>query len=1176
MNFLVWNCRGLGNPRTVRELRLMVKEKDPRVIFLSETKSRRTKVETVRNRLGFECSFVVDSIGRSGGLVMMWKQEVCVELHTFSNNHISLTITVEEGAIPWRVTGFYGNPVVEKRRESWELLKLLKPVNNGPWLCMGDFNEILCNEEKEGAASRPFSQMERFREALYECDLVDLGYIGAKYTWSNKREGRAFTKERLDRGFGNSSWIQPFENCYNYVLPTITSDHAPLLISCCNFEDPTTTKRKIFRYEASWGKKPDCKKIIQDAWNQGRRGTGSMDKIKASLRKQTNTIRRISDERGNMVSSKEGINSLFQEYFKDIFSTSNPSCIAEAIDNLQPIITEEMNGTLRKAFTVKEIKDAVFDINPLSAPGPDGFSAGTGFRSINDTFIVLIPKKNPIHVTEYRPISLCNVIYKVVSKVLANRLKQLLPDIISPAQSAFVPGRLISDNITVAYEAMHSMKHRMRGKKEGYMALKLDMSKAYDRIEWAFIEAVLVKIGFEKEWIMLIMQCVTTVQYSILINGSPQKVFNPSRGLRQGDPISPYLFLICTEVLGNILDKAEGKGLITGFPFAKGSLLINHLFFADDSLLFCKANVLECCRLLRLLKLYETASGQRLNLGKTTLFFSSNTLEDIKEAILHSVGLREARSYEKYLGLPSYVGKHKKATFRPILESIRSRMQNWTIKFLSQAGKEVLLKAIVQAIPTYCMSIFKLPKSILNDINRLMQQFWWALLAKQGWRILQQPNSLAARVLKAKYFHKSNFMQGKLGSNPSYLWRSFLAARPILMKGLFWNIGNGEKVKIWHDKWIPKPSSFKVQSTCRGMGESALVSELIDKQSCSWKTGLIHEMFETEEANMICRIPLSITNASDKLVWRGSKDGLFSVKSAYYLLNEVDGRELGQTSRSMQEQSIWSKIWKLKVPNATKMLLWRASLESLPTKRNLFKRKIIDSPLCPVCLSEEETVTHALGSYKSAQDVWGVGPRRLQKLQTLESPFSEVVSLVFEAMDEETTYEFAAIACQVWKRRNHLIFEDSFATPESVVKGARQSVANFQEANRVRHGGSLRTNQPAAQWSAPPLHTYKANWDATVDRVNCKIGIGVVIRDSQGRIYASLKSPKDSFPNAHLAESLAALRAVTFCKRLSLARVILEGDAQQVVKAIQDCNDTGNSAGVVIRDIKQLLTKQQS
>lgn len=223
-----------------------------------------------------------------------------------------------------------------------------------------------------------------------------------------------------------------------------------------------------------------------------------------------------------------------------------------------------------------------------------------------------------------------------------------------------MPNRLISDNIIVAYEAMHSMKHRMSGKKVGYMALKLDISKAYDRIEWCFLEVVMIRMGF-KEWIEFIMMCVKTVKYSILLNGSPHQSFLPSRGLRQGDPLSPYLFILCSEVLGNILDIAKVKGHISGFPFARETLSINHLFFVDDSLLFCKANVLECSRLFRYLKMYEAASRQRLNLDKTSMVFSSNTAVDVKEAILLSADLREARCYERYLRLPSYVGKHKMA-----------------------------------------------------------------------------------------------------------------------------------------------------------------------------------------------------------------------------------------------------------------------------------------------------------------------------------------------------------------------------------------------------------------------------------------------------------------------------------------------------------------------------------
>ena len=218
------------------------------------------------------------------------------------------------------------------------------------------------------------------------------------------------------------------------------------------------------------------------------------------------------------------------------------------------------------------------------------------------------------------------------------------------------------------------MKYRMRSKKEGYMALKLDMSKAYDRIEWTFLEAVMRKMGFAEAWSKLIMECVTSVRYSLLINGEPQESFLPTRGLRQGDPLSPYLFILCFEVLGGMLDKVEEKGLVTGFPFARGSLLVNHLFFADDSLLFCRANTLEWTRLIKIFTTYETASGQRLNMDKIAIFFSKNTNAHNKETILNAAGAKEAKVFEKYLGLPSYVGRHKLAAFRPILDSIRNKI----------------------------------------------------------------------------------------------------------------------------------------------------------------------------------------------------------------------------------------------------------------------------------------------------------------------------------------------------------------------------------------------------------------------------------------------------------------------------------------------------------------------
>jgi hypothetical protein len=169
-------------------------------------------------------------------------------------------------------------------------------------------------------------------------------------------------------------------------------------------------------------------------------------------------------------------------------------------------------------------------------------------------------------------------LYKIISKVLANRLKEILPKIISATQSAFIPGRLITDNILAAYETLHMMHSRMYGK-NGYMAVKLDMSKAYDRVEWHFLEAVMVAMGFAKEWAKLIMMCVRTANYSVLVNGIPVGKIWPTRGIRQGDPISPYLFLLCAEALSSQLSRADEKGELTGVPTSKLGPRLNHLFF---------------------------------------------------------------------------------------------------------------------------------------------------------------------------------------------------------------------------------------------------------------------------------------------------------------------------------------------------------------------------------------------------------------------------------------------------------------------------------------------------------------------------------------------------------------------------------------------------------------------
>jgi hypothetical protein len=319
-------------------------------------------------------------------------------------------------------------------------------------------------------------------------------------------------------------------------------------------------------------------------------------------RRKNNQIKQIQNRLGVVCREQETIEEAFVDHFKTLFQATRLENVEKCLVGMESRITAEMNEHLLQPCTPEEVSQALQHMGPLKAPGPDGFwadfyqqnsgtvgdevcraiskfiSIGVMDLEINATHIVLVPKKpKPTSVSDFRPISLCNVIYKLTSKVLANRLKGVLPFIILANQSVFIPGRLISDNILAAYETLHSMQTHHWGK-VGYVAVKLDMSKAYNRVEWRFLDEVMRRMGFARKWRELIMQCIQSVNFFVLINGQKTENFQPSRGIRQGDPFSPYLFIICAEAMSNLLAQAENSGWLSGVPTSPKGPCLNHLF----------------------------------------------------------------------------------------------------------------------------------------------------------------------------------------------------------------------------------------------------------------------------------------------------------------------------------------------------------------------------------------------------------------------------------------------------------------------------------------------------------------------------------------------------------------------------------------------------------------------
>jgi len=588
-----------------------------------------------------------------------------------------------------------------------------------------------------------------FHSTLIDCDLCDLGFKGQKFTWSNCREGRDLTLERLDRVVANREWCRKFNVVEVEALPRFCSDHSPLIISFDPAGSKSWMKTNMFHFEAGWLKYAEHKNMVKAVWrikgsssDKWRVLTKKLDSCRDSLkiwagssvnqesnnvkmveeelrkvqmegdpsgmakekelkgkldhlleledlkwrqrarenwlrfgdkntkffhacashRKSRNSIKEIIDLDGKRWNDHKGVERAFSRYFHWLYKSDGNGEVECCVNSIQPKVSAEMNHQLVAPVSMEEIQLALNQMDPLKAPGPDGFPAcffqqnweilhkevydAIKFffdtcqldASINYTVIALIPKtKNPKSVLDFRPISLCNVVYKVLSKVLANRLKVILPSIISESQSAFIPGRLITDNIIAAFETMHTMHTKMWGRTR-YMGIKLDMSKAYDRVEWMFLEAVMSKMGFDPLWIKMIMVCVRTVSYSVAINGNVVGNILPSRGLRQGDPISPYLFIICAKAFSSLLSNAQAKGLISSVPTSKKGPSISHLFFADDSVVFCKANRVEWRRILNIIEIYEKGSGQRINVNKTAVFFSRNTKDNRRKEIIELFG----------------------------------------------------------------------------------------------------------------------------------------------------------------------------------------------------------------------------------------------------------------------------------------------------------------------------------------------------------------------------------------------------------------------------------------------------------------------------------------------------------------------------------------------------------
>ena len=266
MKVIAWNCRGLGNGPAVRSLLNLKKEEDPDILFLSETKMDTRRIQGLRWRLGLTNMVVKDCNGKSGGLAIFWKSGVNFHLRSASRLYIDGDVVEKDGSV-WRLTGFYGEPGSDKKELSWKASRMLNAGRRHPWLCLGDFNEILWSHEKEGGQPRPQIYMDRFRLAMEDYKLSDLGFKGDVFTWWNNSHHDQYIRERLDRAVADDEWQAKFPGFSVRNGDPRHSDHRPVIVT---MEKEVTSRRRghapAFRFEAGWVQEENCEMIVENAW----------------------------------------------------------------------------------------------------------------------------------------------------------------------------------------------------------------------------------------------------------------------------------------------------------------------------------------------------------------------------------------------------------------------------------------------------------------------------------------------------------------------------------------------------------------------------------------------------------------------------------------------------------------------------------------------------------------------------------------------------------------------------------------------------------------------------------------------------------------------------------------------------------------------------------------------
>ena len=783
---------------------------------------------------------------------------------------------------------------------------------------------------------------------------------------------------------------------------------------------------------------------------------------------------------------------------------------------------------------------------------------------------------------DFRPIALANFQFKIVTKNLAERLIAIRMRIISPQQCGFVRDRNISDYVIIASEVINMLPKKRFG---GNAAVKVDIRKAFDTMDWNFLLLVLSSFGFHTVFCNWIRTILHSACLSILVNGSIVGFFPCKRGVRQGDPLSPLLFCLAEEVLSNAIELKRAFGALQPMPYCRNMFLPTHVLYADDIFICCTGTHKNIKCLMQVFTAYSEVSDQLVNFEKSKLFTGA-MIPSISRNLARLSGFSLGAIPFNYLGCPIFQGRPRRAHFQEIVDRINVKLASWKGSLLTIMGRVQLVKSIIHGMLVYSFHIYRWPQNLLKMLDRWIKKIIWSgdiftrkictfkwsivslpwdsgglnlkpttliinsLMLHLSWKMYSQ-DSQCASLLKHRYFCNGTIRRHYIKSS---VWHGLKLHMDTVVDNSIWMIGNGDKINLWLDNWLGASlASIMNIDPNKFSSLTSKLSSVIDDGRWRLPPMLISNDMV---AASISLITLMLTPLLDVMVWSHTTDGGLTANQAFHYM------------RGPSQSVAWAaSIWRNGIPPSHSIILWRLAHLKLPMDENLQSRGCTLVSICVLCYKSAETSFHLFFECEYAAALWNWIGSLLNCTFQVQS-VAEILNCIPAACSPQARDVFISdivhVTHAIWLARNAIWFDGRRLPLHTVKNNILKSVSlsgSLSEGNCIPSDITLLENFHAPPsfrkfkdiisvvWKPPTVGWVKVNTNGSV--INSSASCGGIFRDHRGTFMGCFASNLGAI-SVFEAELQGIIIALENAARFNWKNIWVESDSSSAVLAFKN------------------------